>query len=421
MFFSTPFSQHHKCDLFFQSSEHFTDLSASYFELKLKLVKDDGTQDGVDVVHRTTQKDSSGVFTKGADYGVGPVSNVAHSLFSSSQLIANDQIICSESYYSYRSFFQPLFTYSKAVKDGWLKYLTGFRDDSPGLQDDVKNSALQWASDYQCRNSKVFKVLGHPNMDLFQSERLIPNLVSLKMTFTKNPAEFYIMSFVDDQKYKIRILDATFHLKRVVLNPTTHMTIERTLGQGTQIIYPVKSIVIKPFSIPQNNLNITIDTLFSSQMIPERLFLTFVESQSFTGKFTKSPFNLRHFKVSSVTISTLGRSQTQEYSWDALGENSNPIPYKQFIHYLGGTYPCDESFGVDREAYENGVFCSCFDLSASESYKTGSVSFGRQGNISLNVKFPSELAQPIILLAVGIYDNEIYCDVNRTFSKPFVY
>ncbi len=101
-----------------QSSEHYTSLSESYLELELQLLKEDGTE----VVHRGQINPDTNALTEGADFKVVPINNIAHSLFSSVDLTANDTVICSESNYAYKSYFQHLFSYSQEIKKSWCVY-----------------------------------------------------------------------------------------------------------------------------------------------------------------------------------------------------------------------------------------------------------------------------------------------------------
>ena len=99
-----------------QSSEHYTNLSESYLELELQLIKEDGTN----VVHREPARDDT--IPEGADFKVVPINNISHSLFSSVDFTANDTVICSESNYAYKAYFQHLFSYSKEIKKSWCVY-----------------------------------------------------------------------------------------------------------------------------------------------------------------------------------------------------------------------------------------------------------------------------------------------------------
>ena len=80
-----------------------------------------------------------------------------------------------------------------------------------------------------------------------------------------------------------------------------------------------------------------------------------------------------------------------------------------------------DGFGISKNAYENGNFFICFDLSPDESFKTGTSTAGVKGNIILNLRFSNQLSSPIVLLAMGVYDNVFQASIDRTFTKPFVY
>ena len=162
--------------------------------------------------------------------------------------------------------------------------------------------------------------------------------------------------------------------------------------------------------------------MFSNQYIPERLILTFVEQSAFTGNPGKNPFRFQHFEISECIIDLLGQTHRQKFEWDpVLKQNKTIVPFQDYIRLLSQRYPEDSGFGISKYAYENGNFCICFDLSPSESFKTGTFTAGVKGNIVVNLTFAKPLSTPIVLLATGVYDNVFQASIDRSFTKPFVY
>ena len=106
----------------FQSSQHYTNLRESFLELELQFLKEGGGE----VVHRGAST-STETLPKGDDFGAVPINNIAHSLFSSSELTLNDNVLCSEPVYAYKAQLQSLFTYSNETKKSWLQDLSGWR------------------------------------------------------------------------------------------------------------------------------------------------------------------------------------------------------------------------------------------------------------------------------------------------------
>ena len=387
--------------------------------MQLQFLKEDGTS----VVHRNPPSGGS-LPTKGADFGAVPINNIAHSLFSSQELTLNDNVVCSEPIYGFKSQLQTLFTYSNESKKTWLADLSGWRDDTPGKFEDDTNAAFEWGSDKQCLNSKVFTVVMFPCLDLFQQDRLLPNMVSIKLNLHRNSNAFCTMNTKSgrDTKYKITVKKARFHLFRCVLSSEAFMSVERNLANGGTLTYPVKSLIIKPSTIAEGLQSKTIDTMFSNQYIPERLILTFVEQSAFTGNPQKNPFKFSHFEIAECTIDLLGQTHKQKFEWDGVSkQNTTIVPFQDYIRLLSQRYPEDSAFGLSKNAYENGNFFICFDLSPAESFRTGTFTGGIKGNIVVNLTFSNQLTTPIVLLAIGVYDNVFQAGIDRSFTKPFVY
>ena len=383
-------------------------------ELTLQLVKDDGQK----VSHYTI----ADTVTDGADLPVCPINNIAHSIWARERLIINEQAVNANNYAAYESIFKFMFSYKESTKDCWLSGLTGWRTDQPGFFDNEANTAHKESCLKLCTNSKEFKVVCRPTFDLAYSDRPIPNGSAIRMIFTRNSDAFTIMNFKASKGYKLLIKDATFHLWRVVLNPNTQMHLERSMAMQPTV-HHVKSLVMKPVNIVRGTRNLTIDSVFSSNYIPERLFVAMVKQEAYTGQYDLNPFNFQHFKVNEISINALGKSQHQTFVWDAEGNNQSVIPYKHFCDFLGNHSLCDSNFGINKEAHENGNFICVFDLSANASYKSGVASFDRQGGISLHMRFPSDagISDTAVLLICGVFDNIYNQDINRTFTSPYIF
>ena len=266
-----------------------------------------------------------------------------------------------------------------------------------------------------------FRVVARPCLDIFQSQRLIPNMVSLKLNFHRAPSEFCIMNFKAGRKYKIKITKAAFHMKRVVVVQETYAAIEKNLGSGLNLLYPTKGLVIKPTAIPTGTTCRTIDTLFSNQYIPERLLLTFVEQSAFTGEYAKNPFNLQHFHIQECQVELFGRTYRETFDWDSSDRSMSIVPYENYIKLLGQGYPDGGTFAISKNDYTLGNFVICFDLSPDEAFRSGNSFAGIKGNIVLNLRFKNALTKPIILLATGVYDNTFMMGIDRSFTRPFAY
>jgi len=67
----------------------------------------------------------------------------------------------------------------------------------------------------------------------------------------------------------------------------------KTLENGTAK-YPVRRVVCKTFSVPQNYRDVSHEKLFSGQL-PTRLVVGLVNNRAFNGHLESNPFNFKHY------------------------------------------------------------------------------------------------------------------------------
>lgn len=393
-----------------KSSDDYTDLTKCFLKIRGKLTKKDGSPP----VHYGTPG-TNGVIPDGDDVSVVPVNLILHSLWKQVDLYLNDDAVCSEGDYPYKSYFTALLSYSDEVKDTWLRDLEGWRTDEPGKFSEEKNTAQEWASQYLVNNGKEFELMGRPNLDLIMQPRLIPNNVKIRMVFTRASEEFCIMSHVDGEEYKIKILSATLSVRRCKINPEEQLKMERQIA-NTGAVYPVQSVIMKNITIPSGSNSFTVESVFSNGEIPPRLFIAQVANKAFVGHLEKNPFEFVHNNIIDASVSYDG--QTFSYDFD-FPNNTRREAYLRFLEIMGN-YPCNTSSGLSYDDWERGNFIIAWDLCADQSYLGDFVSRRRLGNISMKLRWSRALADHTTLLIVGLYENSYFMSVNRTFSKTLV-
>lgn len=305
-------------------------------------------------------------------------------------------------------------SYSEDSKETFLKDLEGYGTDTPYLFDDATNERAVDAAKYMVRNGKPFELFGRLHLDLMFQPRLIPNLTDIKIHVTRARDEFCLMSHVAAQEYKLELIDATFSCRRVKLEPTHQISIEnsiKTLGCK----WPVQNIVVKTFNVPSGTSAHKLDSIFTNGEVPTRVLVGMTLNSAYYGNFTKNPFLFQNFNLSFASLSFGGKTfPANGYSLD-LKEN-HFIECFHKLYEVFGRYPEDFSFGLDREAWQNGTFLVPFDLSIDECYKSSFISPKKYGSLNLNLKWNTALTNIITVFVFGFFDNTIHMDVNRGYS-----
>jgi len=83
-------------------------------------------------------------------------------------------------------------------------------------------------------------------------------------------------------------------VRKVKLTPSVFLAHAKTLERGTAK-YPIRRVVCKSFTIPQNYLDVSHEKLFSG-LLPTRVVVGLVRNDAFNGHVERNPFNFPTFK-----------------------------------------------------------------------------------------------------------------------------
>ena len=95
--------------------------------------------------------------------------------------------------------------------------------------------------------------------------------------------------------YKVKMESARLEVMKMKMNPTALNDYSVALMK-TNAKYPVRRNEIETLSIPQGNMKIVKQSLFS-ESVPRRLLVELLNSKSITGDVTDNPFSFKHFTL----------------------------------------------------------------------------------------------------------------------------
>jgi len=151
--------------------------------------------------------------------------------------------------------------------------------DSPGEL--KENTGYAKRSNY-LSNSKTLKLYGRLHADLFSSDNMLINGVDMNIKLTCAPDAFYLLTPSDDNKVRIKILDATLFITQVELKHHLLLAHANVLGMKHKAHYPVTHNQIKSFTAISGAQQISIDNAFLGP-IPERILIALVKNTAFVG------------------------------------------------------------------------------------------------------------------------------------------
>ena len=105
--------------------------------------------------------------------------------------------------------------------------------------------------------------MGRIHADIFFQERYMLNEIGVKIKLVRSKDAFCLMSAL---ACKAQIVHASLFVRKVKLMPSVFLAHAKTLERGTAK-YPIRRVVCKSFTVPQNYLDVSHEKLFSRQFL----------------------------------------------------------------------------------------------------------------------------------------------------------
>lgn len=366
------------------SAEEFIDLSQTQLYVKAKIVKSDGTP------LETTSK-------------IGPVNLFLHSLFSQVDITVNDRLISdSNNTYPYRAYLETLINHGFDSKTSQLTAEMFYKDSEDGL---AKRSKF-------FENSKTVDMIGNLHSDLFNQDRLLLNMVDLKVKLIRSKPEFCLMG---DQGFKVILEHISLFVRKVRTSPGVILGHAKAL-EKTTAKYPIKRAQCKVYSVPKGYMSIVQDNIIVGEM-PQKVIVACLDNDAFHGSFAKSPFEFNHHHLSFIGLYIDGKP---------VPHNPMELNFEQnqYVRAYNSLFTATQKTGQDqgnfmsREEYLLGNVIYAYDLSP-DACNGEHLSLTKQSNLRLEMKFSKALESTINILVYTLFDGVIQITKNRSVLYDF--
>ena len=384
-------------------NETFVDLNNSYIKLVLQITGDNGAGKGVKLSDAGTS-------------GLGPVNNIAHSIFRSVRVrLGGQEITLSDNDYAYKAYIQLLTETSNEAQRTYFQ-ITGWMKDTWGKMDSLIVNESSTDTTPKCENQGMldrrknffdndsgkgeFQIKPHTGI-CFQPLAIFPYAdIEIEMTRHDSP-KFFLKSHQDTSaNYKIEILEARYTVRRHRVQDAFLANLEKMLEQHpAQFIFP--DAHNNPCTIPSGVTNYTNENLFHGN-VPRKIIFYFVGSSAYNGDWKKNPFNLRHFNLSSIRVLKNG----VEYPWPETRTDFGSTPkiitdaYHRMFVANGADYS-DQVVNITRDEYANGYTMFSFLMTPDQNFfiDQNAMTMSRPSQIKIELRFKTALTESIQLMA----------------------
>ena len=421
-------------------TDEYIDLSKTILVVEGKILNGDGTN-----------------LSGSGQTNVAPVNNFLHSLFKQIDVYLNGkQVTPAMGTYAYRSYIETLLNYDVSAKKSQLSSALYFKD-TPGkmgengglpqtkkvkikpLRDDGSEGAEETVSitingsgnqGFATRhkfieNGNKFVLSGPIFSDAFMSDRLLLNMLNLKVVLNRSPNAFCLMDKNGKDSLinpKVKLTDVVLKIRKVKVDQPVSDSTEIMLKQ-TPALYPIRRVECKVLTIPPGLGNTRKDNIFSG-IIPKSFVFGLVDANAYSGDYKKNPYNFAHFNVKTVTVTANGeeipfKQLVLKYPEDPDGEvdpaADNEVDFIQAYNTLfSGTGKMYANTGLDitREEYAGGYALYAFDLTPDMCNSTDYFNAVQRGSLSVDITM-KQSTEPIAMVCYGDFENVIRIDSER--------
>ena len=415
------------------------------------------------VTGKVTLKDGTSKLTGGGLSNVAPVNNFLHSLFKQVDVYLNGkQVTPAMGTYAYRSYIETLLNYDVSAKESqfssalYYKDTAGKMDENgalpssktinnvTGVTSTAANTAARLAKESVrvtipgtgnqgfaerhkfITNGNQFVLSGPIFADIFMTDRLLLNMMDLKVVLNRSSDSFCLMEVGNsgDSEIKPRVLltDVVLKIRKVKVDQPISDGVERMLKQ-TPALYPIRRVECKILTIPENIPNIRQDNIFSG-IFPKTFVVGLVHVDAYNGSYGKNPYNFAHFGVTNVSLTANGqeipfKQLTLKYPEDAEGKvnpaKDDELDFDEAYNTLfSGTGKIYSNAGLDisREDYPGGYALYAFDLTPDMCKSSDYFNTVQRGSLTLALTLKKQ-THAIGMVCYGDFENVIRIDAER--------
>lgn len=380
------------------NGEDYIDLSASYLYVKVKITNSDKT----DLVEKAP---------------VAPVNLFLHALFSQIDVSLNERVISSaNNTYPYRAYIETLLNYGEDAKKSLLSCECFYKDEELDTVNPITGNNPGLKKRYELTSkSKVLDMIGPLHCDIFQQNRLLLNMVDLKIKMSRSKHSFCLMGDKLDQNppdYLVMLQHASLFIRKVKVSPGVSLGHAKALEKHNAK-YPIDRIVCKTYSIPSGSWSFMQDNVFLGAM-PKRVIIGLLDNSAINGQYNLNPFLFDHHNVNFLSIYMNGQPVPNKPLELNFSENN----FIRAYHQLFSGFNRDVGNYISRDDFAKGHTLYAFDLTA-DMCEGPHLNLQYQGNLRIEIKFSKELATTTTVFIYAEFENIIEITKSRHILCDF--
>lgn len=374
------------------NSTTYINLQETEFLVTARLIKEDDT----DI--KSTDK-------------IGPVNNFLHSLFQQLEIYMNNTCVeNTNNTYAYRAYLEDSLNYSKEFKETFLQMQLYYQDESGKLDNiDLTNNINKGYIERRNRflkgtAGKSIQMKGKLHSDVFNICKYLLDNVNITIKLSRSPYSFCLLGDSTD-KFKVKIEQALIKIRRQNVSITTRLAHAMALEKATAK-YPIKKVVMKPFSLPIKTTKTTIANIHNG-IVPNKIVFGFVDTEAYAGSYKLNPFNFKHYDITSLILKISSRAIPHSSGLSFDFENKNYVEgYNTFFQGIR-----EAPNAINYNDYGQGYTLFSYDLTPDQN--SDHFNLLKDGSIEIDVTFSKAPDQSVTLIVYLEFDNILEIDSKR--------
>jgi hypothetical protein len=377
----------------------YIDLYSSYLYIRGKVVKADGTN----LVLANN---------------VGLTNVFLHSIFSDVKVLFNGKVVDDAGFnYPYISYNKILLGNGEGTKTTELTSQLYYKDDVPSSTGTNNKGYTKRKGIY--KTSSVFELSGKLMLDIFDQKWYLPNGIDIQIVLTKASPEFFLWLPEDPAAgsgipYKFQFEECAFVLKKLNINPSLVSKTEAQLKKGMKLKYPLKKTSIRTYNVAQGSFQFQSDHLTGGRL-PERLYVCFVDSDAYVGKFSKNPFNYQHKDLETLTTFI---EENINYTNSLTVDFTTHKYLEGYTRLFNLVHEGQDGNGLTRDDYASDGF-SVFACDILCPTTLNAMLPQKPGQVKICAKFRSALTGPTTVIVMYTYASLLEVDDKRNVKIVF--
>ena len=318
--------------------------------------------------------------------------------------------------YPYKTYMETLLSYGTekcSYHGGHLMACSHYYPDEPGNFDAVDGDGSIERT-ILVKNSSTFDFCIPLHADIMQSVRALPPNIPVKITLTRTPDVFSLISN-ENTAYRIQFHSMKLFIRKIETDAVVYREYLNTI-QKQPAILPFTRTVMKKYLISQNSSNASFAGIFRDH-IPRQLVMAIVKQTRVDGRLNENPFNFQPFKLNFVNLKI-------------DGQNFPPNPYQpdferglisrelRALYDNTGVHTTDGGFSISREGYINGYTLFAWDLTP-DSCNGWHLHNSAGRGLDLDLTFENPLPTTVNVIFYAAFEASVFINKDNVVSGFF--